>query len=185
MSSSKPILFYSKNDQRSINLWSKLSKENRLDNFLKICVDNNNRIPSIIKTVPSIFIKGRPVISGPAIQMYLNNMQSSQAAVVPQDNGGNPSSHPSISGNNVPQQNEGLNDFNPVEMSSRWSDSYSFIQENPEPMSFSFQFLQNDNSQPTQGSQQPNAVRQEQQGRQRSGDFQNRLEELQKARTSM
>ena len=62
MSSSKPILFYSKNDQRSINLWSKLSKENRLDNFLKICVDNNNRIPSIIKTVPSIFIKGRPVI---------------------------------------------------------------------------------------------------------------------------
>ena len=33
MSSSKPILFYSKNDQRSINLWSKLSKENRLDNF--------------------------------------------------------------------------------------------------------------------------------------------------------
>lgn len=117
--------------------------------------------------------------------MYLNNMQSSQAAVVPQDNGGNPSSHPSISGNNVPQQNEGLNDFNPVEMSSRWSDSYSFIQENPEPMSFSFQFLQNDNSQPTQGGQQPNGVRQEQQGRQRSGDFQNRLEELQKARTSM
>ena len=112
MSSSKPILFYSKNDQRSKNLWSKLSKENRLNNFLKICVDNNPKIPSIITTVPSIFIKGRPVIYGPAIQMYL------------------------------------------------------------------------DNAQPTQNGQQPGGVRQEQQFRQRSGDFQNRLEELQKARGS-
>ena len=45
MSSSKPILFYSKNDQRSINFGVNLSRENRLDNFLKICVDNNNKIP--------------------------------------------------------------------------------------------------------------------------------------------
>ena len=151
MSSSKPILFYSKNDQRSKNLWSKLSKENRLNNFLKICVDNNPKIPSIITTVPSIFIKGRPVIYGPAIQMYLNNMQPSNNSIVSQDRTGNP---------------------------------YSFIQDNPEPMSFSFQFLQNDNAQPTQNGQQPGGVRQEQQFRQRSGDFQNRLEELQKARGS-
>lgn len=184
MSSSKPILFYSKNDQRSKNLWSKLSKENRLNNFLKICVDNNPKIPSIITTVPSIFIKGRPVIYGPAIQMYLNNMQPSNNSIVSQDRTGNPSNHPSVSGGAPIQPSEGLNDFNPVEMSSRWSDSYSFIQDNPEPMSFSFQFLQNDNAQPTQNGQQPGGVRQEQQIRQRSGDFQNRLEELQKARGS-
>ena len=142
MSSSKPILFYSKNDQRSKNLWSKLSKENRLNNFLKICVDNNPKIPSIITTVPSIFIKGRPVIYGPAIQMYLNNMQPSNNSIVSQDKTGNPSNHPSVSGGASVQPIEGLNDFNPVEMSSRWSDSYSFIQDTPEPMSFSFQFLQ-------------------------------------------
>ena len=75
--SSKPILFYSKVDQRSVNLWSKLSKENRLNDFIKICVDNNNKIPNIIRTVPVIYIKGRPLIEGAAISMFLNNMQPS------------------------------------------------------------------------------------------------------------
>jgi len=188
MSSAKPILFYSKNDQRSKNLWSKLSKDNSLDNFLKICVDNNPKIPSIITTVPSIFIKGRPVIAGSAIQMYLSNMQPSNNSMVSTDQSGNPSNHPSVSGGaSSNQPSEGLNDFNPVEMSNRWSDSYSFIQDNPEPMSFSFQFLQNEGDTPdpsAQNGQHPGDVRQEQVGRRRSGDFQNRLEELQKSRGS-
>ena len=49
--SSKPILFYSKVDQRSINLWSKLSKENRLNDFIKICVDNNCFDNRILKNI--------------------------------------------------------------------------------------------------------------------------------------
>tara|TARA_B100001093_G_C26847549_1_gene1023585 strand:- start:567 stop:1127 length:561 start_codon:yes stop_codon:yes gene_type:complete len=185
--SSKPILFYSKKDQRSINLWGKLSKENTLNNFVKICVDNNNKIPSIITTVPSIFIKGRPVISGQAISMFLNNLQPSGISHVSQDKHGVPSNHPSVQPMNNNSQSDTLNDFNPVEMSNRWSDSYSFIQDNPEPMSFSFQFLGNENSQAqNQGnSNQPGPVRQEPQARQRSGDFQNRLEQLQKARTGI
>ena len=54
-------------------------------------------------------------------------------------------------------------------------------------MSFSFQFLQNEGDTPdpsAQNGQQPGDVRQEQVGRRRSGDFQNRLEELQKSRGS-
>ena len=185
--SSKPILFYSKKDQRSINLWGKLSRENTLNNFIKICVDNNNKIPSIITTVPSIFIKGRPVISGQAISMFLNNLQPSNTSHISQDKNGVPASHPSVQTVNNNSQSDTLNDFNPVEMSSRWSDSYSFIQDNPEPMSFSFQFLGNENSQQQNQSNsgQPSPVRQEPQARQRSGDFQNRLEQLQKARTSI
>jgi hypothetical protein len=186
--SSKPILFYSKKDQRSINLWSKLSRENTINNFIKICVDNNPKIPPIITQVPSIFIKGRPVISGAAITMYLNNLQTSSRSINPQNQQGVPSQHPSVSqsSQSAPTNNDGLNDFNPVEMSNRWSDSYSFLQDNPEPLSFSFQFLQDDSqsTQQSQQSQQPGPVRQEQQSRNRSGEFQNRLEELQKARSN-
>jgi hypothetical protein len=185
--SSKPILFYSKVDQRSINLWSKLSKESRLNDFIKICVDNNNKIPNIIRTVPVIYIKGRPVIEGAAISMFLNNMQPSNETVVSQDRSGNPSQHPSLSKQPTQQSQESgeLNDFNPVEMSNRWSDAYSFIQDNPEPLSFSFQFLQNDNSPVTTNSEQPNSVKQEQQGKNRSGEFQNRLEAMQNARNGI
>lgn len=185
--SSKPILFYSKVDQRSVNLWSKLSKENRLNDFIKICVDNNNKIPNIIRTVPVIYIKGRPLIEGAAISMFLNNMQPSNQTVVSQDKNGNPSQHPSLSNQQMQQSQDSgeLNDFNPVEMSSRWSDAYSFIQDNPEPLSFSFQFLQNDNSPVTNNSEQPNSVKQEQQSKNRSGEFQNRLEAMQKARNGI
>ena len=182
--SSKPILFYSKVDQRSINLWGKLSKENRLNDFIKICVDNNKKIPSIIKTVPAIYIKGRPVIEGAAISMFLNNTQPSNQTTVSHDTNGNPAQHPSLSNKPVQQSEEPgeLNDFNPVEMSNRWSDSYSFIQDNPEPLSFSFQFLQNDNSPVTNNTEQPNSVKQEQQSKNKSGEFQNRLEAMQNAR---
>ena len=186
--SSKPILFYSKVDQRSVNLWSLLSKENKLNRFIKICVDNNTRIPSIIRSVPTIYIKGRPVIEGAGISMYLSNMQPSNQTVVSQDTSGNPSQHPSISNNTgktQPDEKSELNDFNPVEMSSQWSDSYSFIKENPEPLSFSFQFLENETTEATNNSEQPNPVRQEQQGKNRSGEFQNRLEAMQKARNGI
>ena len=74
---SKPILFYSRKSNSCIELWKHLDSKNRLGDFVKICVDNNPKIPSLVTTVPSIFIKGRPLISGPAIQMFLNNPQIS------------------------------------------------------------------------------------------------------------
>lgn len=178
---SKPILFYSKNDQRCINLWNQLKNSGNLDTFVKICVDNNNKIPKIITTVPSIFVKSRGVISGPAIPMYLNSLRNNMSQV-PVDQSGNPSPHPSFGKINNSNENNELSDFNPVEMSDQWSDSYSFIQEKSQPISFSFQMLngnQENMMQPTDekpDSSDPNR---------RQDDFQSRLDQLQALRNQM
>ena len=71
------LFFLFKKIKQFIELWKHLVSKNRLGDFVKICVDNNPKIPSSVTTVPSIFIKGRPLISGPAIQMFLNNPQIS------------------------------------------------------------------------------------------------------------
>ena len=44
-----------------------------------------------------------------------------------------------------------INDFNPIEMSNKWSDAYSFIQNNPTPMEFTYQFIQKED-----GNNEPN-----------------------------
>ena len=67
------MLYYSQKDPNSIKLWKRLSKDNKLNEFIKICVDNNKKIPKLVTTVPSIYIKGRPLIYGPGIHMYLSS----------------------------------------------------------------------------------------------------------------
>ena len=51
---SKPILFYSKKCGNCIKLWKYLDSGKRLSEFIKICVDQNKKIPSIIKSVPCV-----------------------------------------------------------------------------------------------------------------------------------
>jgi len=136
--SSKPILFYSKKNHNSISLWNKLNLKNQLDLFVKICVDDSNKIPSVVTTVPAVFIKGRPLLTGAAIEMFLESNHSLQ-----------PKRVNTVSNNPITQSNpvagvSNIDSFNPVEMSERWSDSYSFIDSNPEPMSFCYQFLNED-----------------------------------------
>lgn len=178
---SKPILFYSRNDQRSVNLWNQLKNSGNLDLFVKICVDNNNKIPKIINTVPSIFVKSRGVISGPAIPMYLNSLRNN-VSNVSVDTGGSPAPHPSFGQiNNNTETNE-LSDFNPVEMSDQWSDSYSFIQEKSQPISFSFQLL-DDNQQNL--VQQSNEKPDSNEPNRRQDDFQARLDQLQSSRNQL
>ena len=147
---SKPILFYSKKSSECINLWKILTEKNMLNDFVKICVDNNNKIPGMVNTVPAIFIKGRPIIYGPGINMFLSN--SSVSNNTPQSSKPNFQSSPNQSS---PQEKQpqvqtstnnlgGILDFNAVEMGNSFSDSYSFIQENPSPMDFCYQFIQNE-----------------------------------------
>ena len=138
----KPILFYSKQNGNCINLWNNLAKSNQLNNFIKICVDGNNKIPPMITTVPSIFIKGRPIITGAGIGMYSNSnnsMNTQSINTIANKSNTNKGTLPPIQ-----QQTAGpINDFNPVEMSDKWSDSYSFISEqgSSEPLSYCYQFL--------------------------------------------
>ena len=182
---SKPILFYSKTNPRCINLWNQLSKENQLTAFIKICVDNNPKIPSMIKSVPCIYIKGRPLICDSAIPMYLNSLLTTgtNTGMLQPSTTNNETSNknPEISNSS----SEKIDDFNPVEMSKRWSDSYSFLSDNPAPLSFSFQFLNDtpaSQSSTQQTAAQPGPVPQVQQSRNKSGEFQNRLEQLQQSR---
>lgn len=178
---SKPILFYSKNDHRSVNLWNQLKNSGNLDSFVKICVDNNSKIPKIITTVPSIFVKTRGVISGPAIPMYLNSLRNN-VSKVSVDTNGNPTPHPSFGTINSNTKTNELSDFNPVEMSDQWSDSYSFIQEKSQPISFSFQML-NDNQQNLM--QSSNEKPDSNEPNKRQDDFQARLDQLQALRNQL
>tara|TARA_B110000208_G_scaffold192046_1_gene262193 strand:+ start:15017 stop:15475 length:459 start_codon:yes stop_codon:yes gene_type:complete len=145
----KPILFFSRNDTNSKEIWSYIKSKNLLEEFIKISTDNNRKIPSIIKSTPSIYIKGRPVITDMFIKMYIDTMSSSNNAIVNSSQNLNPQrdykprdiphqSAPEVktSTNNL----NGIKDFNPVEMGSNFSDNYSFI-ENDTPMSFCYQFL--------------------------------------------
>jgi|688.fasta_scaffold75620_4 hypothetical protein len=154
MSNNKPMLFYSKKCVNCQKLWALLSQQGKLNDYLKICVEENpTRIPPMIKEVPSILIsKDRPIISGAAIPMFLKSVPSQasvQSSSVP-----NFSEKPNLDKKLEPppafesatNNLGGIKDFSPVEMGSYWSDSYSFIQDNPSPLSFSFEFLNDANS---------------------------------------
>ena len=65
----KPILFYSKSCGNCRNLWKNLITNNQLEQFIKISIDNNKKIPSIITSVPAVYVKGRAPIFGNAINM--------------------------------------------------------------------------------------------------------------------
>ena len=147
---SKPILFYSRNSNECVTLWKNLSQKNRLNDFIKICVDNNNKIPTIITSVPSIFIKGRPVINGQAIYMYLSNSNTPQNSDVKSRPNFQAAPNQNLAQDSRPEVNTSTNnlggilDFNAVEMGNSFSDSYSFIQDNPSPMDFCYQFIKDE-----------------------------------------
>ena len=196
--SNKPLLFYSQRDVNCINLWKRLQSDGKLNNFVKICIDNNRKIPKMVTTVPSIYMQGRPLIYGPAIQMFLtgpaqsgNSQQSDnsrpnfQAAP---DNNNKFDKPPEVesSTNNL----NGISDFNAVEMGGAWSDKYSFIQDNPSPMSFCYQFIDNmkDNQITGQGNSSNNSSnnsQQSNQGTRRSSGMDNRLQQLQQERDNL
>ena len=67
-------------------------------------------------------------------------------------------------------------------MSDQWSDSYSFIKESSDPISFSFQLLNNEQGglvQNTNDKQDSNDLNQ------RKTDFQSRLDNLQQQRSQI
>ena len=180
--SGKPIFFYSRNNRNCIQLWEKLSKENKLNNFIKICVDNNNKIPRIVTTVPSFYLKGRPLIHGNAINLFLNSNNRPAVNSAPNNNIVTNINNPP---GKVPDSNSstnglgGINDFNPIEMSNKWSDAYSFIQNNPTPMEFTYQFIQKDDS--TNNSQ----INHNNNLRKKGSQLDQRLEKLQMERSQL
>ena len=74
---------------------------------------------------------------------------------------------------------EGINDFNPIEMSNKWSDAYSFIQNNPTPMEFTYQFIQKE------GSNSNSQINQNNNLRKKGSQLDQRLEKLQMERSKL
>tara|TARA_B110000208_G_scaffold190282_1_gene253821 strand:+ start:2458 stop:3012 length:555 start_codon:yes stop_codon:yes gene_type:complete len=146
----KPILFYSKKNTASKNLWRKLLEKNKLEQFVKICVDNNNKIPSSIRSTPALLIKGRPLVYGSAIEMFLNTNTINLSKPIIDTKRVNFQKPTNIKKklDKKPEIKTSTNgfenilDFNPIEMSANLSDSYSFIQNNPEPLDFCYQFIE-------------------------------------------
>ena len=197
--SNKPLLFYSQKDVNCVNLWKRLQSDGKLNDFVKICVDNNRKIPKLVTTVPSIYMQGRPLIYGAAIQMFLTSPMTGRSPGGQQQQSGN--SRPNFqaapdnsnkfdkppeiesSTNNL----NGISDFNAVEMGGAWSDKYSFIQDNPSPMSFCYQFIDNmkDNQITGQTSNTNNNSQQHNQGTRKSSGMENRLQQLQQERDNL
>lgn len=145
----KPLLFYSAKCDTCKKLWKYLKNKNRLDQFVKISVDNNSKIPSIIQGYPCIFLKGREPMYGGAITMFLNSNSESNISKSA-DSTSNSTGKEKIFNGVVDKKPEfetstnklnGISDFSPIEMGALYSDSYSFIQDNPAPMDFCFEFL--------------------------------------------
>lgn len=195
--SNKPLLFYSRKDANSINLWKRLQSDGNLDNFVKICIDNNSKIPSMVTTVPSIFVKGRPLIYGPAINMFLTSPMASGGG---QSGGVQPQARPNFqqAPNNSVKQDappeiesstnnlNGISDFNAVEMGGAWSDKYSFIQDNPAPMSYCYQFLDGVKDNQITGQPVSGGGNNIQQNSGRNNNmFENRLQQLQQERNNI
>lgn len=177
---SKPVLFFSKKCTNCQSLWNRLTQENRLDDFVKICVDNNNKLPPMITEVPTIFIKDRPLITKMGINMYLNSPSTNNPTFKVSGSLNQPTK--TAAAPNISTSTNGLNgigDFNPIEMSSNWSDSYSFIQDNPSPLNFCYQFLDS-NDAAAKGSA-PNAGANGVKGS-RHSDTHSKYEQMQKER---
>lgn len=127
--SNKLVLFYSPKCQHSIELWKKLKAKNLLDKFTKINILKLDNIPSNINRTPTLVLPGREPIVGQAIEFYLNS--NSIAEKTPkQPEATKPESNNSKS----------IQDFNFCEMSSNWSDNYSFI-DSKDPINHSYSFL--------------------------------------------
>lgn len=183
---SKPILFYSKNSSECVNLWKFLDSKQRLDEFVKVCVDGNPRIPKSITSVPSIFIKNRPLIYGQAIKMYLDSPTPIQNRPVFKENNKKMDNN-SVNKNQFDKPPDietstnnlgGIADFNAIEMGSTYSDKYSFIQDNPAPMNNQYQFIDDLRNNSITGHVEKNSMG-------KKNDLNNKLEELQRNRATM
>ena len=78
----------------------------------------------------------------------------------------------------------GILDFNPVEMGNSFSDSYSFIQENPSPMDFCYQFIKNEKDNIITNVKANNNNTNNTNNSRRSNGLDQRLAELQKQRNN-
>ena len=153
------FLFFSPVSEQCIDIWRLLKSNNILNTFIKINIDDpQNKIPNIISIVPSLLIRGEPVISGKENIMKYFNITKQSIEISNNVNSNNNNDNTNNTNNDsktltplndeVPftTQNESMF-LNTNELGNKWSDNYSFINgDNTQKHSFEFIENNNDNS---------------------------------------
>ena len=148
------VVFYSNFCDHSKEFLIKLKnlKNGLYEKFTKICVDNNQSIPVAIKSVPTILVPSHQYpLTDNSVFLWLDSM-SSQYASEPVQNtqslssNGNPG-NPGNPGNQVKSdENEDVTPYVAGEMGSSFSDSFSFLDADPQggqPLAHTFTFIEN------------------------------------------
>ena len=156
------ILFYSNRCQHSKEFIQLLYKTSNFEKFQLFCVDDPKvRIPQGITSVPTIIVPRYPrPMCGEEVFMWLQGIVQMQQASTEQQSGGQGQntttqrdggwSYPQSSNqqgaanlveSNGPRSEQmgGLEAYSPA--FGGWSDNYSFLGDNPEPLSHSYDFI--------------------------------------------
>jgi len=131
------ILFYSNSCPHSKEFINLLNNTSLADTFIRVCVDQKNlNIPKSITSVPSIMVPEMPrPLSGDEVFMWISPHLNKERGVSTQNNTQPPEKEATTDGPTA---------FLPYEMSSARSDTFSFIESDPNfgtPLLHNYSFL--------------------------------------------
>jgi hypothetical protein len=167
------VLFYSNQCDYCNTILKQLQQQNIPDSELvRICVDNNKNIPGYITKVPTIISKThkQPIIDE-AVFMWINTLlrgsesqqqqQSQQQQPHQQQPHQQQQSHQQQSYQQQshqqppqPPQSDSINPYSPIEMTSNYSDSFSYLDNSESNITHNFAFLDQSNDQSGIGNHQ-------------------------------
>lgn len=139
MSKNKNILFFSNYCSHSKNCLEIINKTNLRQQILLFCIDENmEKVPSFIKSVPTILTPNKDLIQGKQLFTYLedvynsNRPTNSQPSLNTSNLNSNPPINQSINNNNNQNNPREVIGGDPLawhgtEMGAGFSDNYSFI----------------------------------------------------------
>lgn len=139
MSKNKNILFFSNYCSHSKKSLEIINKTNLRQQILLFCIDENmEKIPSFIKSVPSLLTPNKDLVQGKQLFNYLENIYKSNQQINSQpslntfDFNSNPQINQSINLNNNQNNSKEEIGLDPLawhgtEMGAGFSDNYSFI----------------------------------------------------------
>ena len=163
------VLFYSNQCDYCNTILKQLQQKKIPDSqLIRICVDKNRNIPSYITKVPTVISKNhkKPIVDE-GVYMWINTLLSSSqqdqqssrqfSHNIPQSN--NPQINSSNEQNrSVNEQNnssnEQINPYSPIEMTSSYSDSFSYLDNSDSSITHNFAFLDNSSGNNMQMGQQ-------------------------------
>ena len=140
------VLFYSNQCDYCNTILKQLKTNNVNDSqLIRICVDGNKNIPRYITKVPSIISKThkQPLVDE-AVYMWINTLINST-----QQNSNHThinTNHNTNQNTNHTQETQSINPYSPMEMTSTYSDSFSFIDNSQSNITHNFAFLDNSNN---------------------------------------